>query len=94
MDVIVISSEAFKQLKNELVEINKKLDNIHRKQALADAWLDVSEACEALKISKRTLQTLRDNRVIAHSKISGKVYFKTSDIEEQLNENYVKRKSY
>ena len=44
-------------------------------------WLDNDEVCRNLKISKRTLQTLRDNGTLAYSQISHKTYYKPEDVE-------------
>ena len=42
----------------------------------------------ALNISQRTLQTLRDNGTLPFSRISGKFYYKVSDLEALLESNY------
>ena len=58
-------------------------------------WLDNDEVCRNLKISKRTLQTLRDrsaegrlqgkNGTLAYSQISHKTYYKPEDVESVMN---------
>jgi hypothetical protein len=45
-----------------------------------------------LKISKRTLQTYRDNRTLPYSQINHKMYYKSEDVEWVLNQ--LKNKSY
>ena len=49
-------------------------------------WLDNDEVCRNLKISKRTLQTLRDNGTLAYSQISHKTYYKQKDVDKVLKE--------
>ncbi|MFC4676878.1 helix-turn-helix domain-containing protein [Dysgonomonas termitidis] len=46
--------------------------------------MDSADVCRALGISKRTLQTWRNNGRIPFSMLGGKVYFKESDIDELL----------
>ena len=38
-------------------------------------WLDHQDVCLKLKISKRTLQTLRDNGTLAYTKIGNRTYY-------------------
>ena len=59
-------------------------------------WLDNDEVCRNLKISKRTLQTLRDrsaegrfqgkNGTLAYSQISHKTYYKQEDVDKVLKD--------
>jgi MerR family transcriptional regulator, repressor of the yfmOP operon len=90
MNVITITSDAFQVIADNIAEINKKIDNSNKQQLLSDNWLDIQEVCLLLKISKRTLQSYRDNGVLPFSQIGGKIYFKAADIEEHLNSHYVK----
>jgi len=53
-----------------------------------ETWIDGQDVMLALHISKRTLQTLRNNGVLPYSRINGKFYYKVSDIENLLESNY------
>ncbi|HCO68921.1 MAG: helix-turn-helix domain-containing protein [Dysgonomonas sp.] len=46
--------------------------------------MDSADVCRALGISKRTLQTWRNNDKIPYAMLGGKVYFKESDIDGLL----------
>ncbi|MFT4168911.1 MAG: helix-turn-helix domain-containing protein [Dysgonomonas sp.] len=46
--------------------------------------MDSADVCRALDISKRTLQTWRNNGKIAFAMLGGKVYYKEEDIAELL----------
>ena len=48
-------------------------------------WFDNDEVCRNLKISKRTLQTLRDNGTLAYSQISHKTYYKQEDVQSVID---------
>jgi len=84
----------FESLERRLISIEQKLDSKfeikHSNNPLSETWLDIVETCALLKISKRTLQSYRDNGILSFSQISGKIYFKASDIDELLKKHYVK----
>ena len=88
MEVKIVSIDAYKQLMENLTEIKKYIAENHQNNPLDDVWLDNQEVCRLLKISKRTLQTYRDKHLIPFSQIGGKIYFKASDIQNHLLENY------
>jgi hypothetical protein len=90
MEVITIQSEAYKSILQELNNIKEVVCSKQRLQPLNETWLDIQEVCLLLKISKRTLQSYRDNNILPYSQVAGKIYFKAGDIEEHLLKHYVK----
>ena len=52
-------------------------------------WLNGDAVMRKLGISRRTLQTYRDNRIIPYSVVGGKFYYSIRDIEELMKKNYV-----
>jgi hypothetical protein len=90
MEVITIQTEAFRKVMQELNEIKDVLAGNKNRQPLSDRWLDIGDVCCQLHISKRTLQSYRDNKILPYSQIGGKIYFKATDIEELLNSHYTK----
>jgi hypothetical protein len=80
----------------DLTPVISKIDQLQqeiRKMKMSNSpneqWLTLSKTCELLHVSKRTLQTYRDNGILAFSQIGPKIYFKSSDIEKFLKKNYV-----
>jgi len=65
-----------------------------RLERFKEVWIDGQDVMQTLHISKRTLQTLRDNGTLPHSRINGKFYYKLSDIESLLEANYSTSKNY
>lgn len=65
-----------------------KADKVKNSKKLSATWLDNQEVMELLKISPRTLQNLRDSKVLAFSKVGGKIYYKASDIDNYLKGGY------
>jgi hypothetical protein len=82
-DLILALSLEIKELKVRL-EIFRQ----SRAEKLKDTWLDNQDVMQTLHISKRTLQTFRDNGTLPFSKVGGTFYYKVSDIEEILQNNY------
>ncbi|MDU1889148.1 MAG: helix-turn-helix domain-containing protein [Dysgonomonas sp.] len=53
--------------------------------------MDSSDVCRALGISKRTLQTWRNNGKMPYSMLGGKVYYREEDINKLLEEGMKRR---
>lgn len=49
-------------------------------------WLDNQDVCLILNISKRTLQTYRDNGTLPYTQIERKMFYKPQDVERVLNQ--------
>jgi hypothetical protein len=90
MELVTLTSEAYLQIVSKIDKLSALLENNKKSIPLSDIWLDIPEVCLVLKISKRTLQTYRDNKILPFSQINGKIYFKASDIEEHLEHHYNK----
>ncbi len=90
METIESMQEVYRKLADKMDHIDKKLDDRKNTKQLSEIWLDIQEACQLLKISKRTLQSYRDNGILPFSQIGGKIYFRSADIEEHLNRHYNK----
>ncbi|HQL70268.1 MAG TPA: helix-turn-helix domain-containing protein [Bacteroidales bacterium] len=91
MENMSIPADAYLDMLNKinLIIENQQQQNTNP-HPLSDVWLDIQETAQLLKVSKRTLQSYRDNGVLSFSQIGGKIYFKASDIEDHLKKHYVK----
>jgi len=83
MPIILAMYEQIKEIK-VLIHLLKQ----SRAEVLKDTWVDNQDVLQMLHISKRTLQTFRSNGTLPYSKVSGKFYYKVSDIEELFKSNY------
>lgn len=90
MQVITFESQAFQEILNKLDSIHKSLHPREGKSnsKLSDQWLTIDQTCKLLSISRRTLQSYRDQGILPFSQYAGKIYFKISDIESHLERNY------
>jgi len=83
IDLLLALSQEIKDLKARI-----ELLRHSRAEVLKDTWIDNQDVLQTLHISKRTLQTLRDNGTLPYSKVKGKFYYKVSDVEQLLQDNY------
>jgi hypothetical protein len=53
-------------------------------------WCDNQDVCLMLRISPRTLQTLRDNGTLPYTQINRKLYYKSQDVQNVIKSNHLK----
>jgi MerR family transcriptional regulator, repressor of the yfmOP operon len=58
--------------------------------SLKEPKLTNKDVCKILSISSRTLQTYRDKNILPFAQIGRKIYYKASDIDEYLEQHYIK----
>ena len=87
MEVINIEAGAFEAMMNRFEAFTQKVENLcgyHQDKSL-NRWLDNQDVCRILNISKRTLQTYRDNGTLAYTQINHKIFYKPEDVESVIN---------
>ncbi len=95
MEVIVLESEAFQNLKKELMQLVRTTIREAKEEALANMdpandWLSAVEAKELLGIKSKTkLQELRDCDEIRFSKAGKVIRYSKKSILEYLNRHIV-----
>ena len=63
------------------LKLNEKIDP-------EDVFFDNQEFMKLMNISKRTAQEWRNKKVIEFSQVGNKIYYRLSDIQKLLNDNY------
>jgi hypothetical protein len=82
MEIVNIEACTFEAMMNRFEALAKKMDSLYSEQDKSlKKWLDNQDVCLILNISKRTLQTYRDNGTLPYSQINYKIYYKPNDIE-------------
>ena len=81
--------------KEQYERIQRKLDKIagdfiYSRQLPEDMFIDNPKFMELMGISQKTAQTWRDTGVVSFSQIGNKIYYRISDIQQLLNDNYIK----
>ncbi|MFV0269412.1 MAG: helix-turn-helix domain-containing protein [Draconibacterium sp.] len=86
MEIVNIDAQTFEKMLSKFEHFAQRMEQLYRLHGTRDMgqWLDNQDVCLLLKISPRTLQTLRDNGTLAFSRISKKIYYKPEDVEKIL----------
>lgn len=86
MEIVIIEKKAFEALLSGVGALTEKVSALHERcdEKRMSNWLDGQNVCRLLHISPRTLQTLRDNRLIGFSQINRKFYYKPDEVERLL----------
>ena len=63
------------------MKLNEKIDP-------EDVFFDNGEFMKLMNISKRTAQEWRNKKIIEFSQVGNKIYYRLSDIQKLLNDNY------
>lgn len=75
------------ELSNLAGEVRQKFD-----PQVSEGWLDSQDVCLLLNVTKRTLQTYRDKKLLPYTSIGGKFFYRESDVAEYLESKTVKSK--
>ena len=89
MEVITFESEAYKAL---VGKIEKIAEYVAAAQLPSEEKKDSNQLAEALGISTRTLQRLRDENLISYSMLRGRCMYKLSEVERCLEERTIRCK--
>ena len=87
-----IKNTDLNSLKQELVQVFRKVIREENSNNVNKDWLTEKEAREYLSVCKSTLQTYRRDGVIPFSQYKGKIRFLKTDLDEHLFNNYSKRR--
>lgn len=81
-----MTNAQFEELAKSIKEIEERVTN--NSNSDRDKFVDNQEFIQLMKISKRTAQSWRDEKVIGFAQIGNKIYYKIGDIEDLLERNY------
>ena len=78
-------------MKRDIELLGKSMDAMRKTHAqfLSEEWITGDQVMKILKICPRTLNTLKSSGKLPYSKVQGTIYFRTVDIENLLNKNYI-----
>lgn len=86
MEVITIEKRCFEELLQLTKILTERVASLNEKfrDKSMDEWLDGQEVCLALNISQRTLQTLRDKRIIGYTQLNRKFFYRPKEVLQLL----------
>ena len=82
MEVVIIERKAFEALMADVSSLTEKVNRLCGRESdrRMAKWMDNEEVCRLLRLSPRTLQTMRDKGLIACSQIGKKFYYRREDV--------------
>ena len=94
MEIVNIEARTFEAMLSAFRTFADRLDTLCRLYGDIEEkkWLDNQEVCLLLKVSPRTLQTLRDNGTLAFTKIGNRTYYRQEDVERVIVDVEERRK--
>lgn len=90
-EIITKDSEEFKDLTGWIRRTGKAVEEATARirPTIADEhYLTGDDVCAMLHLSRRTLQTLRDEKIVPYTTIGGKLLYPESRLYEVLRKNY------
>ena len=83
MKIINIEAGLFESMLDRFEAFAKRVDALcgQGRDKNLQEWLDNQDVCQILSISKRTLQTYRDNGTLPFTRIGYKMYYKADDVK-------------
>lgn len=84
-------SEQLEQVHDYLLRLARLLEraDVKPRPEIAKGWVDGQEVMDALHVSQRTLQNLRDNGTLGYTTLGKKYFYRIQEIENLLQNNYV-----
>ncbi|MFI3294101.1 MAG: helix-turn-helix domain-containing protein [Rikenellaceae bacterium] len=92
MEIINIEKCAFEMMMARLSEFAQRVEKLYHKRndKTLSQWLDNEDVCRMLNISKRTLQSYRDNGVLAYTQVDRKIYYSVAEVNRFINDKKIK----
>ena len=94
MEIVSFEKRTFEEIAAKLDYFVQRMDDLCRQhgEKKAERWMDSHAVCRKLRISPRTLQTLRDNGTLAFTKIGNRTYYRLEDVERVIVDVEERRK--
>ena len=86
MGIICIDERVWASFMGKLATLSALARQVERMYdpVKKEYWMESSDVCRALDISKRTLQTYRERGIVPFSSVGGQYFYKESDIAAYL----------
>ena len=94
MEIISFEKRTYEEIAAKLDCFVQRVESLCREHGGKEIceWMDNHDVCRRLRISPRTLQTLRDNGTLAFTKIGNRTYYRPDDVERVVGNVEEKRK--
>jgi hypothetical protein len=86
MEIVNIEARTFEAMMSRFEAFAQKVEKLCEGQDKGlKKWFDNQDVCQILNISKRSLQTYRDNGTLPYTQINHKMFYKPEDVEQVIN---------
>ena len=84
--IVIINESTFTKWMGRVKELLSVLrtQEQRKKNNGLGAWLDTSEVCVMLNLSKRSVQSMRERGELPYTKIEGRIYHRAEDIANMM----------
>ena len=86
MNAVILTQEQYNEIITRIDELKSEIKG--NSKSSSNEFVDNVDFIKLMNISKRTAQAWRDEGKIAFSQVGGKIYYKMSDVQVMLNNNY------
>lgn len=85
--------QLYTEIKMMMADMTTKFTTIDKRlsERKGEELLDCNQVMNMLRIKKVTLQKYRDTQILPFVQVSGKIFYKTSDVEKLIQSNYNNR---
>ena len=83
-----VINKNYEKIQKQLIELANAMNFSSKIETLQ--IIDNAQFIKLMGISQKTAQTWRDTGVVSFSQIGNKIYYRISDIQQLLNDNYIK----
>ncbi|MFS2875831.1 helix-turn-helix domain-containing protein [Bacteroides thetaiotaomicron] len=90
MEIVIIEREAFETFMAEVSALTEKVDRLCARgtERRLKKWMDGEDVCRLLRLSPKTLQSMRDRGIVACSQVGRKFYYRSEDVERFVSEKW------
>lgn len=87
MEIVTVEASTFEAMMTCFESFVERVEALCRMSGdkSLQKWLDNQDVCEILSISKRTLQTYRDNGTLAFTQIGHKMFYRPEYVQRVIN---------
>lgn len=94
MEFVSIEAKTFEDMVKSLELLKMKIESLsirHSSKRMGN-WMDNQETCALLRISPRTLQSLRSNGTLSYTQIDRRTFYRKQDVRQLLEQTNYSRK--
>ena len=87
METVIIEKKSFEAILSRVENCARRVAELKARlgSGKLGKWYDNQDVCTILRISPRTLQTLRSDKRLPYTRKGGKLWYKAGDVERLID---------